>query len=174
MPYLKNIVREVLRLYPPRMSTANAEAYVSNMPAVGFNVRTAIEDTSLPVGSGSSGSAPVGILKGTQIIYSVIGMQRRNDIFGADATVFRPERWESWSPSKWEYAPFNHGPRVCLGQSFAISHMRYALCRIFQKYETISLARPETEQKAMRLELNIKPASPVICTFRPSGVIAKQ
>lgn len=97
-------------------------------------------------------------------------MQRRSDISGEDATVFRPERWEEWSPSKWEYAPFNHGPRVCLGQSFAISHMRYALCRIFQEYEAIAPAMPNEEDKGMRLELNIKPASPVVCTFQPRGV----
>lgn len=132
-----------------------------------------MEDTALPVGSGSDGSEPVGILKGTQIVYSVIGLQRRTDIVGADASIFRPERWEDWSPSKWEYVPFNHGPRVCLGQSFAISHMRYALCRIFQEYAAISLAVPEVGEKGLRLELNIKPASPVICTFQPCGVPGK-
>jgi hypothetical protein len=34
---------------------------------VGFNVRAALEDTCLPMGGGSSGQDPIGILKGTQI-----------------------------------------------------------------------------------------------------------
>ena len=135
---------------------------------VGFNVRIANENTSLPRGGGPDGSEKVGILKGTQLIYSVICLQRRTDIFGADATTFRPERWKTWSPSKWEYAPFNHGPRVCLGKSFATTHMRYALCRIFQEYETLSPAMEELKPKGLKLELNIKPASPVICKFQPS------
>ncbi|KAF8861473.1 cytochrome P450 [Acephala macrosclerotiorum] len=168
MPYLKNIVQETLRLYPP----------------LGFNVRVALEDTCLPVGSGTAGQDPVGILKGTQIglyhnptaltrvkstdnflVYSVVSLHHNTDIFGATANVFRPERWETWKPNKWEYLPFNHGPRVCLGRSFSLVQLRYTLCRIFQEFEAISLADSGEHHKALRVELNIKPASPILCTF---------
>ena len=49
-------------------------------------------------------------------------MHRRPDLYGLDAELFRPERWDEDMPlkrdqtwSKWGYLPFNGGPRVCLG-----------------------------------------------------------
>jgi len=51
MPYLSNIVKEVMRLYHP----------------LGFNVRAAKQDTTLPVGGGPDGKLPVGVPKGTLI-----------------------------------------------------------------------------------------------------------
>ena len=49
--------------------------------------------------------------------YSVYHMQRREDLYGSDALVFRPERWDEpqLADIKWGYLPFNGGPRVCLG-----------------------------------------------------------
>ena len=50
-------------------------------------------------------------------------MHRRKDLFGEDASEFRPNRWEEDLPlyhdevnAKWGYLPFNGGPRVCLGR----------------------------------------------------------
>jgi hypothetical protein len=49
-------------------------------------------------------------------------MHRRADLYGMDAEIFRPERWNEDMPlfhdptnAKWGYLPFNGGPRVCLG-----------------------------------------------------------
>ncbi|KAF7896715.1 uncharacterized protein EAF01_009118 [Botrytis porri] len=41
-------------------------------------------------------------------------MQRRKDLFGEDVETFGPERWDQIRP-KWEFLPFNGGPRICLG-----------------------------------------------------------
>jgi len=51
------------------------------------------------------------------VAYSVYHMQRRKDIFGEDAALFRPERWEDTKLADvgWAYLPFNGGPRACLG-----------------------------------------------------------
>lgn len=68
----------MLRLYPP-------------LPG---NLRAATEDTILPTGGGLDGKAPVFVPKGQIILYNVYSMHRRQDIFGSDADVFRPERWE--------------------------------------------------------------------------------
>jgi cytochrome P450 len=55
-------------------------------------------------------------------------MHRRRDLFGEDAEVFRPERWEddpAGGPDLknigWAYLPFNAGPRVCLGRTLMSS-----------------------------------------------------
>jgi cytochrome P450 len=49
-------------------------------------------------------------------------MHRRPDLYGMDAELFRPERWEEDMPmhrdatkAKWGYLPFHGGPRTCLG-----------------------------------------------------------
>jgi cytochrome P450 len=78
-------------------------------------MRLAKSDTVLPVGGGSSASDPVFVRKGDAIMYSVWSMHRRKDIWGLDASEFRPERWEKRQVG-WEFLPFNGGPRICLGR----------------------------------------------------------
>jgi len=59
-------------------------------------------------------------------------MQRREDLFGPTVNDFIPERWATWTPVPWTYIPFNGGPRICLGQNFALTEMAYATCRMCQ------------------------------------------
>ena len=56
------------------------------------------------------------------VAYSVYAMHRRPDLYGMDAELFRPERWDEDMPMRhdkthaaWDYLPFNGGPRICLG-----------------------------------------------------------
>lgn len=127
MSYLKAIVNETLRLYP----------------AVPFNVRRALKDTTLPHGGGPDGNQPIAVLEGTPVAYSTLLMQRRADLYPpvsdkfADPDVFSPERWAHWHPKPHEYIPFNAGPRICIGQQFALTEMTYVLCRLFQRYERV-------------------------------------
>ena len=93
-----------------------------------------------------------------------MGLQRRTDIVGPDAEQFRPERWETWTPNRWEFMPFNHGARICLGRKFGSQQMEYVLARICQQYDEISLAEPEREQE-IKIELNTKMAHPVLVNF---------
>src|SRR4051812_157966 len=71
-------------------------------PVVPGNARYAIRDTILPVGGGPDESAPLFVPKGTLVAYNPYAMHRRKDLFGPDADVFRPERWETLRPG-WEY-----------------------------------------------------------------------
>lgn len=86
------------------------------MPPVPVNFRVATKDTSLPVGGGPDRTSPVYVKKGTIVTYSVYAMHRRTDLYGPDATSFRPERWEENARRGWDYLPFNGGPRICLGR----------------------------------------------------------
>jgi cytochrome P450 len=63
-------------------------------------------------------------------------MHRRKDLWGADAAKFRPERWDSRRPG-WEYLPFNGGPRICIGQQFALTEAGFVTVRMLQKFESI-------------------------------------
>ncbi|OBT60117.1 hypothetical protein VE03_10501, partial [Pseudogymnoascus sp. 23342-1-I1] len=123
-----------LRLYPP----------------VPVNARTALCTTVLPTGGGPDRKSPVLIPKGSSVAYSVYTMHRRPDLYGMDAELFRPERWDEQmalsqneTDSKWGYVPFNGGPRICLGMDFALTEAAYTIVRIIQKFPTIKL--PEGE-----------------------------
>lgn len=120
MKYLQNVIREALRLFTP----------------VGTNSRAAVRDTVLPRGGGPDGKLPVFVPKGTPCRFFMYTMHRRKDIFGPDVEEFRPERWDDLRVS-WEYLPFSGGPRICIGQQFALTQMSYVVFRIMQNFESL-------------------------------------
>jgi cytochrome P450 len=63
-------------------------------------------------------------------------MQRRKDLWGEDAETFRPDRWDGRKPG-WEYLPFNGGPRICLGQQFALTEAGYVTVRLLQRFSEL-------------------------------------
>lgn len=80
----------------------------------------------MPTGGGPDGKQPIGVPKNTAIAYSTLCMQRREDLYPADTPhphEFNPDRWQHWFPQSWQYLPFNGGPRICLGQQFALTEI---------------------------------------------------
>ena len=91
-------------------------------------MRCALQDTTLPTGGGPDGLQPLGILKDTLIGYSTLYLHRRQDLYPDSPDLphpheFSPERWQKWQPRPWQYLPFNGGPRICIGQQFALTEM---------------------------------------------------
>lgn len=128
--YLRHVLNETLRV----------------MPLVPANLREASCDTTLPRGGRNPNSSdpndesyPVFIPKGTPIILNTYVLQHDTDFWGEDADVFRPERWEEHRPNKhmWDFLPFSGGPRICLGQQFALHETSYIVVRMLQNYEAI-------------------------------------
>lgn len=105
-------------------------------PSVPVNTREAIRDTVLPVGGGPDGQQPLLVHAGERVGYSVYAMHRRQDVYGPDANLFRPERWleSSLENLSWAYLPFNGGPRICLGQEFALLEVYYTVVRLIQLF----------------------------------------
>jgi cytochrome P450 len=136
-------------------------------------MRIALKDTTLPHGAGADGLQPVGVLKGTIIGYSTLAMQRREDIYPDPSTGFPaldefvPERWETWTPKSWTYIPFNGGPRICIGQQFALTEMAYTITRIFQRYERVVNRMPELPK--LKSEIVLQPSCPVLLDFYEVG-----
>jgi cytochrome P450 len=97
--YLQHFLNEVLRLHP----------------TVPLNQRIATKDTTLPTGGGPDQRSPIAVKRGQIVLFSVYNMQRREQLWGADAAEFKPERWEQRFPA-WQFLPFLGGPRICLGQ----------------------------------------------------------
>ncbi len=112
---------------------------------------------------------PTGILKNTPIGYSPLYMQRRTDLYPPESPDFPhvltyyPERWEKWSPKPWTYIPFNGGPRICVGQQFALTEMGYTIARILQRFEHIS--RYWEGERKFKCEVVISPADGVKVGF---------
>lgn len=108
------ILNEVLRLYPP-------------VTAVFRHVVKKIKVGHISVPAG------VDVLLATLLIH------HDPEYWGGDAEEFRPERFSEGASraSKNDQAafiPFGWGPRICLGQSFAVIEAKMALALILQNF----------------------------------------
>ncbi|KAE8144584.1 cytochrome P450 [Aspergillus avenaceus] len=149
--YLHYFLNEVNRLYP----------------IVPSNRRVATKDTTLPRGGGPNGTDPIYIRKGQAVTYSIYVLHRRKDIWGPDADVFNPDRWQNLKVG-WEFLPFNGGPRICIGQQFALTEAAYVLVRLLQRFDAIHQSADPNEA-AFGLTLTSAPGRNVVVRLHESS-----
>ncbi|PPK96962.1 cytochrome P450 [Nonlabens xylanidelens] len=111
MPYVKQCVEETLRLYPP--------AYVTD--------RVALE---------SDECEDIAIEKGSIWLVSFYEMHRRKDLWDAP-DQFDPDRFAPEKSKKYRdfYFPFGAGPRMCVGNNFAMFEMMLVIARMLERFE---------------------------------------
>jgi cytochrome P450 len=111
LPYTEMVIREALRLYPPAPGVA----------------REPIEDVVL---------GGYRVPKGSLVIVNAYVMQRDERFFEYperfDPSRFEPG-WEQRIP-RYAYLPFGAGPRVCIGNSFAMMSARLILATVAQQW----------------------------------------
>jgi cytochrome P450 len=121
LPYTQGVVKETLRLYPPAW----------------FVSREALEDVTLNGGDV--------LPKGSLILAVAYGTHRDPALYDAPLE-FRPERWAGdfeKSLPKGAYYPFGLGPRVCIGNGFAMMEAQLVLATLAQRYQVEVLDEPE-------------------------------
>ncbi|KAL9600753.1 MAG: hypothetical protein Q9219_002994 [cf. Caloplaca sp. 3 TL-2023] len=147
MPYLQHCMNETLRVYP----------------VVPYNMRVPLKDTTLPRGGGPDGLSPIGVKKGTVVGYATIYLHRNPAQYPPASasfppvTEFSPERWETWTPRPWQYIPFNGGPRICIGQQFALAEVGYTTVRIVQRFARLEKYWGAEDDK-IKSEIVLSPA----------------
>ncbi|RAK86245.1 cytochrome P450 alkane hydroxylase [Aspergillus costaricaensis CBS 115574] len=162
MKYLTAVLNETMRVYP----------------VVPFNVRYALKNTTLPRGGGPDGTGPVGVRANTRVMYSTMMMQRDPVLYpppGSNKNYFDPGKWiperwmGDWVPKPWYFVPFNGGPRICLGQQFAMIEMGFTVVRILQVYESLTAVPPagkdKVEDPMLRFEITLNPGCELNCVF---------
>lgn len=112
LPYTLQVIKESMRLYPPAWT---------------LNTRRAAADTTI---------GPYTLKRGDKVWISPFAMHRRPAYF-PDPERFDPGRWtperEKALP-RYAYMPFGGGPRVCIGNSFALMEAHLIVAAVAQRF----------------------------------------
>lgn len=73
------------------------------------------------------------IPEGTEVFVSISQTHHMDELY-SDPESFDPSRWETISPTAYEYNPFSAGPRVCIGAGFAMMEIKIVLTMLLQRY----------------------------------------
>jgi cytochrome P450 len=106
------------------------------------------------------------IERGTQVYLFQWSMQRSSRYFDRPLQ-FWPERFADSPPpnlGKGAFAPFGLGPRICVGQQFALAQISVTLSEVLRAYrvETVSPYPPR-----LRASITARPRDPVLIRVRP-------
>ncbi len=135
LPWLGATLKEAMRLFPPIAALMTRR-------------------TTRPISLGGRALPARALVRVTPFVL------HRDSRFFPDPEAFRPERFmpEAEPPPRGAYVPFGLGPRVCLGQHFAVLEMTLIAAMLLQRVriEPTDAAIPEP-----RLNVTLRPSAPV-------------
>jgi cytochrome P450 len=126
LPYTRQIFEEALRLYPPGWMTAR-----------------------LSLGEDEIGGYHIPVH--SEIFLSPYVTQRRPDLW-PDPEVFDPDRFNperAASRPRFAYFPFGGGPRVCIGNAFAMVEAQLVIAMLAQTYQLRLFPGCQVEPEAL-------------------------
>ncbi|KAI1338852.1 cytochrome P450 [Xylariaceae sp. FL0016] len=118
MPYLQAVIKEGLRMYPPVLGLGSKQVPKGGDHINGFFIP-----------------------EGTQIGMNFFGLMRSKTIWGADANVFRPERWLDASARELQKMnmvvdlDFGFGKYQCLGKPIAMMELNKIFVELLRRYD---------------------------------------
>jgi cytochrome P450 len=137
LPYARMVVEETMRLYPP--------AYSLN--------RVALADDAM---------GPHRVRKGALVTVSP-WVTHRNPRLWPDPLRFDPERFSPEAVRqrhRYAYFPFGGGPRVCIGNAFALMEARLALAVLAQDWRLAS--PPGAPPPSPQARVTLRPREPLL------------
>ena len=138
LTYTKQCIEEALRLYPP--------AYVIDRTALSDDI---VKGQSFP--------------KGSLVLMSIYELHRSSAFWNAPEE-FNPDRFDISLRRDYSnyYYPFGAGPRMCVGNNFAMYEMIITIAQIIKKFQI------STNLKAVEVNplISLKPVEVPIC-FEP-------
>ncbi|KAH8124244.1 hypothetical protein ACSS6W_006962 [Trichoderma asperelloides] len=145
MPYLHAVCSEVLRFFSP----------------VPVTIREASYDTTIQ---------NVPVREGTRIVLAPSAVNVDPKLWGADALEFNPERWISknrdseesnkraasgGADSNYSFMTFLHGPRSCIGLTFATGEFACLLAAWIGRFEFELVNKDELDMDKMDIKGNV-------------------
>lgn len=110
------IINETLRLYPPAVGT----------------LRQAVKPVKL---------GKLSIPGGTELFIPILGMHHDPALWGNDANEFNPGRFSEGiakaAKHPFAFLPFGSGPRICVGQNFALMEAKVVLAMVLQRFSFV-------------------------------------
>ncbi len=126
LEYTTQVINESMRLYPP--------AWITD--------RVALEDDEV---NGYS------IKKGDMVVAFFYGLHHSNDLWD-EPKKFKPERFAKARKKErhpYSFLPFGGGPRLCIGNNFAMMEMQMILVHLIQKYDFEMVKNQKIELQPM-------------------------
>jgi cytochrome P450 len=144
LTYIGMVIQEAMRLYPP--------AWI-----IGRNALEADQIGGYDIPAGST------------VVLSPYVTHRHPDFWvnpeGFDPERFTPER--SRGRPYFAYFPFGGGPRLCLGNNFALLEARLALATVAQRYRLELVPGHPVEPEPL---VTLRPRHGLLMTLRPRDV----
>jgi cytochrome P450 len=140
LTYTEHVIQEAMRVYPPVYLIGREP--LTDVELGGFRVR-----------------------KGTTVFMSQ-WVSHRDPKYFDDPEAFRPERWAAGLARrlpKYAYYPFGGGPRVCLGNTFAMMEAVLVLASLCRRWR---FEKTSTDPATFRPRMTLAPAKPVLLRLR--------